>query len=80
MINYAFNAAIRSAFFIAEIPVIPLALAKSFNSATVFPLKSSAFGAAAFFGAAFLAAAGAFGAASFLGAAAFLAPPFSEML
>ena len=37
-----------------EIPVIPFALASSFNSATVFPLKSScALGAAAFLGAAF---------------------------
>ena len=77
MINYAFNAAIKSAFFIAEIPVIPLAFAKSFNSETVFPLKSSAFGAATFGAAA--TGALAFGAASFLGAA-FLAPPFAEIL
>ena len=55
--------AIKSAFFIAVIPVIPFAFAKSLNSATVFPLKSSAFGAAAFLGAAL-------GAAAFLGAAA----------
>ena len=52
------SAAIRSAFFIEEIPSIPFAFASSLSCATVMPAKSfaAAFGAA-FFGAAFLGAA-----------------------
>ena len=54
--NYLDNAATKSAFFIEEIPSTPCALAISFNSATVFELKSlegaSTF-FASFFGAAF---------------------------
>ena len=74
---------IKSAFFIEEIPVIPFALANSFNSATVFPLKSSFALGVAFLGAAFLAAGAfafsAFAFSAFAFGAAFFAPPLAEI-